>query len=215
MYFLKCNDCGHFNDVKTEYMTLCSKCGKKLDNNYPDWSKRNPDKSFDDYKQLVCCTEIVEEKKKKKSLFGGKKEKQFMIAFVIVFFTSSILSLFLSDTISMLWRRPMLDKIMLELISEINSGCSVYVDNMTRLDNVTILTDRGIQYNYTLNCAKDSIVDIGMIKDAITPRVINTIKTSPNIKALRDYEVTFKYYCSDAYGVYLFSIIVEPEQYKN
>ena len=65
MYFLKCSKCGHFNEVKTEYMVFCSNCHKKLDNNYSDWFKQNPDKSFDTYKQLICSTEVIETSKSK------------------------------------------------------------------------------------------------------------------------------------------------------
>jgi len=57
MHFLKCNNCGHLNEVKGEYLVFCQKCNKKLENNYSDWKTRNPDKSIEEYKRLVCITE--------------------------------------------------------------------------------------------------------------------------------------------------------------
>jgi hypothetical protein len=57
MHYIKCNECGHFNEVKSEYLVFCAKCNKKLDNNFPDWKKKNPGRGFDDYKRLVCVTE--------------------------------------------------------------------------------------------------------------------------------------------------------------
>lgn len=39
MHYLRCNNCGHFNEVKTEYLTFCSKCNKKLNNSYGEWRK--------------------------------------------------------------------------------------------------------------------------------------------------------------------------------
>jgi hypothetical protein len=57
MHYLKCTDCGHFNEVKSEYLVFCPSCNKKLDNNFPDWKKKNPGRSFDDYKRLVCVSE--------------------------------------------------------------------------------------------------------------------------------------------------------------
>ena len=57
MYYIKCSQCGHLNEVKSEYQVFCSGCNKKLDNNFADWKKRNPGKSFDDYQQLVCVSD--------------------------------------------------------------------------------------------------------------------------------------------------------------
>lgn len=59
MYYLKCKSCGHLNEVKSEYLIFCSNCNKKLENNYSDWIKRNSEKTFDDWKQLFCTTEIT------------------------------------------------------------------------------------------------------------------------------------------------------------
>jgi hypothetical protein len=57
MHYLKCNHCGHLNEVKGEYLVFCSKCNKKLDNNFPDWKKRNPGKTLADFKKTVCVSE--------------------------------------------------------------------------------------------------------------------------------------------------------------
>src|SRR5262245_13035097 len=57
MYYLRCTNCGHLNEVKTEYLTFCSNCNKKLENNFSDWHKRNSNKSFADYQAEVCISE--------------------------------------------------------------------------------------------------------------------------------------------------------------
>lgn len=57
MYYLKCNNCNHFNELKSEYLVFCNKCDKKLDNNFGIWKKWNPDMSFKDFKQQVCLSE--------------------------------------------------------------------------------------------------------------------------------------------------------------
>ena len=31
MHFLKCNNCGHLNEVKTEYLTFCNNFQKKIE----------------------------------------------------------------------------------------------------------------------------------------------------------------------------------------
>ena len=57
MYHLKCNNCGQLNEVKTEFLIFCSNCNKKLDNNFPDWQKKNPGKSLDEFKKLMCISD--------------------------------------------------------------------------------------------------------------------------------------------------------------
>jgi len=62
------------NEVKTEYQSFCDACNKKIDNNFPDWKKRNPGKTFGDFRQLICISEadikanMKQDKPKRKSL---------------------------------------------------------------------------------------------------------------------------------------------------
>lgn len=75
MHYLKCENCDHLNEVKTEYLTFCANCNKKLGNNYRDWKKKNPDKTFDDFKKLICLNETDSQQsvKNKKSKSKGLK----------------------------------------------------------------------------------------------------------------------------------------------
>jgi hypothetical protein len=57
MQYIKCSNCAHFNEVKSEYLIFCSSCNKKLENNFSDWKRRNPAGSFEDYKRLICVSE--------------------------------------------------------------------------------------------------------------------------------------------------------------
>jgi len=60
MYKLKCEHCGHLNDVASEYLTICNNCGRKLSNSFFEWKKANPTKSFDKYKNEMCIDEALE-----------------------------------------------------------------------------------------------------------------------------------------------------------
>lgn len=53
-YFLKCKSCGFDNELKTEFLTFCNQCGKKLPDNFQDWSRQHPGRGFDDYRKEVC-----------------------------------------------------------------------------------------------------------------------------------------------------------------
>lgn len=77
MYYLKCNHCGHANELKTEFLTFCNQCGKKLSSNFQEWSKEHPGASFDDYKKMVGTTDLQVlkegpfQKKKKFPIIAG------------------------------------------------------------------------------------------------------------------------------------------------
>ena len=57
MYYLKCNHCGHLNEVNSEYMVFCTNCKKKIENNYSNWKKKNQDKTLDEFKKLICISD--------------------------------------------------------------------------------------------------------------------------------------------------------------
>ncbi len=84
MHYLKCNNCGHLNEVNGEYLTFCSKCNKKLENNFSDWKKRNPEKSLEDFKQLICisASDIQNSKLRTKAKPKGLK---YWIGFSVAF----------------------------------------------------------------------------------------------------------------------------------
>lgn len=56
-HYIRCVRCGHLNPFKTEYLTLCESCGRKLENNFPDWQKLHPGGTVADFKKEICVTE--------------------------------------------------------------------------------------------------------------------------------------------------------------
>ena len=86
-HYLKCNNCDHLNEMKSGYVVLCVSCGKKMDNNFTEWQRRNPGKNFDDYKLSVGITEnqIPPETPKKKTLKSRSlKEKILIVIFTVL-----------------------------------------------------------------------------------------------------------------------------------
>jgi hypothetical protein len=213
MYFLKCSRCGHFNEVKTEYMIFCSNCNKKLDNNYSDWIKRNSDKSYDDFKKLICTTEAKETPKiKPKS--NKPKGLKYWIGFTIAFAIFYAIGQLGGEKITGLFKQPLYDKAMMEFASELNKNCPIMIDNATRFDNATPLPNNIFQYNYTLvRMVKDSI-NINDLKKYLEPSIINYVKSNPDMKTIRDNKTTIKYSYRDRTGVFLFTISVTSGQYQ-
>ena len=88
------------------------------------------------------------------------------------------------------------------------------IDSLTRLDNTIGLPGKVLQYNYTLVTIDRSNGDTTRIKAFIEPRILNTIKTSLQMKYLREHETTFNYYYRDKNGMYYFSLSITPDKYK-
>lgn len=84
MHYLKCNNCGHLNEVKGEYLTFCSSCNKILENNFTDWKRRNHDKTLDDFKELICVSETDLQNRSVKTKSKPKGLK-YWIGFAVAF----------------------------------------------------------------------------------------------------------------------------------
>lgn len=107
-----------------------------------------------------------------------------------------------------------IDKALMKMASEINKSCPFMVDENIRADNVTVLVDNTIQYNYTLiNYLKEE-VDINQLKSNLSSHLLNGIKTNPSLKIFRDNKVTMVYAYRDKVGVFLFSLEYKYEDYK-
>lgn len=76
MQYIKCTECGNYNAVKVETILFCEACNKKLHNNFRDWHKLHPEKTFNDFAKLFCIsdfeittqTETVQKSKKSRKL---------------------------------------------------------------------------------------------------------------------------------------------------
>lgn len=89
MSYLKCSKCGHFNEVRTEFLVLCAGCNKKLEKNFTDWHLNNPDKSFNDFKNTVCVPRADVQNNKSKA--NNSKGIKYWVSFTIAFALSYVI----------------------------------------------------------------------------------------------------------------------------
>ncbi|GAA0539444.1 hypothetical protein [Chitinophaga japonensis] len=54
MNYLSCRHCGHHNALRSEFLTFCERCGKKLPYTFADWKQKNPEGSFEAF-----CGEVA------------------------------------------------------------------------------------------------------------------------------------------------------------
>lgn len=114
----------------------------------------------------------------------------------------------------LLFKKPSYDKVMVEAMNMINKACPMMADAETRLDNTTVIPPKTFQYNYTLVNIESGSIDTLEVKKIMEPIVLNFVKTNPQMKMLRDNNLTLNYFYKDKNGVYLFQIPVTPNQYK-
>ncbi|HTA82877.1 MAG TPA: hypothetical protein VK783_08090 [Bacteroidia bacterium] len=82
MVYLKCNKCGHLNEVRSENLFVCYKCNQALDNSFSEWKKKNPGATFEDFKKQVCIS--VEEPTQVKTKKSSGKVTAIIIAAVVL-----------------------------------------------------------------------------------------------------------------------------------
>jgi hypothetical protein len=54
MNYLSCQHCGHYNVLRSEFLTFCESCGKKLPYTFADWKQKNPEGTFESFQQQVA-----------------------------------------------------------------------------------------------------------------------------------------------------------------
>lgn len=107
-----------------------------------------------------------------------------------------------------------IDTQLMNIASEMNKGTPFMVDSETRLDNTVAGPNRSIYYNYTMiNYGIDEI-DLNFFESQLRPTILNGIKTSPDMKILREKKVTFIYSYKDKTGKHLISFKFTPKEYQ-
>ena len=99
-----------------------------------------------------------------------------------------------------LFTTPTYDQVMMQAASEINKSCPIMVDQETRLDNTIALPENVFQYNYTLVNMEKATTNIAELENYLKPTLINSVKTSPNMKINRDNKTTMGYFYKDTNG---------------
>ena len=96
---------------------------------------------------------------------------------------------------------------------EINKMCPMTIDEDTQLDNVVVLSNKTIQYNYTFVNWELEDLDLQAIESDFFPLLLNRTKTNPGLKSFRDNNVTVNYYYADMDGKFVALYEVTPQLY--
>ena len=115
IYFLKCNRCGHLNELLTETILFCQKCNRKLENNFIDWQAAHPENTFEDFKQQECTLTSNTEAAEKPDLKKNKNVKfWYLSAFAAIFVASFAIAYFFSGKANDLLKNEKIPKPILQ-----------------------------------------------------------------------------------------------------
>lgn len=105
------------------------------------------------------------------------------------------------------------DKQLMKVAEEINKKCPIMFDSETRLDSVMSIPRHQLEYNYTRINSLKSDIDIDQLQEQIRTLLINSIKTRDDKNILSKNNVTVSCSFKDKEGVFLFKIVIKPEDY--
>lgn len=106
------------------------------------------------------------------------------------------------------------DKVMVKLADGINKNCPQMISDGIRLDNVNALSGNVFQYNYTLTNIGDTPMDTTQVKAEAAPRMIESLRSNPEMKIFRDHKTTLDYCYHRSNGDYLFTVRITADQYE-
>lgn len=101
-----------------------------------------------------------------------------------------------------------------ELVAKYNKNCPLTIQEGIRLDSVSLPKEKVVRYNLTLVNVEKKTAEIETIKENIEQSLISTAKANPGLKIFRDHKFTLVYSYSDKNKIYLFEIMIAPNQYK-
>lgn len=144
---------------------------------------------------------------------GGMKKKTNNIFLGVLFGVLAVWAVFLI-IYQVFFNLSTVDGQMMRTASDMNASCPIMIDQDTRLDNMLAFPPRTFQYNYSLINYEKEFTDTLLLKGMIEQNLIKYLRTNPEAKFLRDNKVTLRYHYRDRNGLYLFQMLIKPEEYK-
>ena len=96
----------------------------------------------------------------------------------------------------------------------VNKKCPQLLGNGVRMDSVSVLPKKTMQYHYTmLELSKDQL-DTTIFKKVVDSTLVIEVKRNPDLKEFRDHEVTLIYTYYDKNHESIANIPIVPNRYK-
>jgi len=101
-----------------------------------------------------------------------------------------------------------------QFVIDMNTELPEYVDEETRLDSVTLVSEDNLSFNYSLVNYLKKNVDAKKFQELLRPGILDVITNNKELRELRDNNVTFTYSYVDKNNIFLFNVIITPDDYN-
>lgn len=98
---------------------------------------------------------------------------------------------------------------------KINEKCPVMIDSETRLEGIGVKEPNTLVYRYTLVNLLASNVDTVQFYRALWPGIITNIRTSIEMKKLRETNTLIEYYYQDKTNTPIYTFHISPADYNS
>lgn len=188
-----CTKCGAENNIKAKY---CSACGYELPIMQEKVTKVEP----------PINTALP--KKKNKAVLIGILVGILVFA-AVGFGIRSCAKSFIKNN-----GDKIIDKVLVMTAQESNKSCPMMVDEYTRLDSVSAIPSKTLQYHYTLIGFDVSKLQEDAVKENLNNSILANVKSNADLQQLKNMGTTFMYVYKDEKGTAIHEYKVTPEMYK-
>lgn len=104
------------------------------------------------------------------------------------------------------------DKVLRVASEEINKQAPLFVDDITRVDSSAVLPGKRLRYYYTIFDVLES--ELPLLKEFMKRNTLEMVRSSDDMKGLKDLDITLEYYYKNEKGTPLFDIVLTPSDYN-
>jgi len=113
------------------------------------------------------------------------------------------------------YSKPDTERLLHEAADYVNQNCPMNVGSGIIMLNATVMPNKTLTYNYSISeFTVSELQSINLDLQADKPLIINGIISNPDIKALREAEVTFVYQYYDRNMVFYDKVTITSEEYS-
>ena len=138
-----------------------------------------------------------------------KRSSGYYIIFGIIVFA------FITAVLKMAFqpRQTTLNDDLIKAANEINSHAPIIIDSTTRLDRVNTLSEKILQYNYTLLTVDKTEIDTNVLKSSGKEAMIQQMKQDSKSAIFRDNGIEVQATYTDKNGATITTISILPNEY--
>ena len=129
---------------------------------------------------------------------------------------TAILILFvITQALKLLLRQPE-NNISIDLLkaaSDINKHAPIYIDSTVRLDNVEVVQERNLQYNYSVTNLEKNELDTVKLLSMAKEEMLDILKKNPKTSYFRDNDVNIIVNYSDKNGDNICRLVITKKDY--